>query len=188
MTSEPPQRPAAEEKAALRRTMRAVRRAVADRPERTHLLVAQVLASEAYRSAHTVLAFVGVGGEPDTTDLLAAVHRDGKRLALPRTTSQGIEAVEVHPGDDLVPASFGIPEPPAGRPPLPPSAIDLVVVPGLAFDHHGHRLGQGGGHYDRLLAVLEPGTPTLGMAFREQLVERIPREPFDRPVALVVTA
>ncbi len=75
---------------------------------------------------------------------------------------------------------------PRSRPPASSGA--LVVVPGLAFTPGGHRLGYGGGYYDRFLASLPPSAVTVGVCFHEQLVDDLPLDPHDRPVDLVVTA
>jgi 5-formyltetrahydrofolate cyclo-ligase len=68
-----------------------------------------------------------------------------------------------------------------------PATLDVVVVPGLAFTPDGHRLGQGGGHYDRFLTRVRPGCLTIGVCFREQLVAELPVEAHDVPLTAVVT-
>ena len=70
--------------------------------------------------------------------------------------------------------------------PVAASAIDVVLVPGLAFDSRGNRMGRGGGFYDRFLATLGPQVQLLGLCVGEQLVDEIPTEPHDRPVDLVI--
>ncbi|MDQ4006282.1 MAG: 5-formyltetrahydrofolate cyclo-ligase, partial [Actinomycetota bacterium] len=93
---------------------------------------------------------------------------------------------EVGPGDPLDPTGYG-PREPARRIPVDPLTVDVVVAPGLAFDRLGHRLGYGGGHYDRYLGRLGEGALRIGVAFSLQLVDRVPTEPGDRPVDIVVT-
>jgi len=89
-------------------------------------------------------------------------------------------------GDLLEPGDFGVPEPRADSPVLAPHDVDLVLVPGLAFDERGHRIGYGAGFYDRLLPLLGRAL-TVGIAFDFQLVAEIPDTPGDAPVALLVT-
>jgi 5-formyltetrahydrofolate cyclo-ligase len=90
---------------------------------------------------------------------------------------------------DLAPGTFGIPEPiRAARRPVASRAVDLVFVPGLAFDRRGHRLGYGHGYFDRFLATLPDATPTVGLAYRFQLFDRLPTSAHDRAVSTVLTA
>ena len=81
----------------------------------------------------------------------------------------------------------GIEQPAADAPALQPSSLAAVLVPGRVFDRDGYRLGRGGGHYDRLLPVLAPGTPVIGVATEARLVERLPREPHDVPMTHLAT-
>ncbi|MCZ7599446.1 MAG: 5-formyltetrahydrofolate cyclo-ligase [Gammaproteobacteria bacterium] len=81
-----------------------------------------------------------------------------------------------------------MPEPPDDeREPFPPEAISVVLVPGLAFDGHGYRLGYGAGMYDRLFELLPPAALRWGLAFEAQLVDAVPTEPHDQPLDAVVT-
>jgi 5-formyltetrahydrofolate cyclo-ligase len=86
---------------------------------------------------------------------------------------------------DLVPGKFGIPEPRPETPCVAPTEPDLLVVPGVAFDRRGHRVGYGKGYYDRLLAVT--GAPVMALAYGFQLVEHIPDEPHDRCMDYILT-
>jgi 5-formyltetrahydrofolate cyclo-ligase len=89
---------------------------------------------------------------------------------------------------DLAPGWRGVREPrSSGRRPARVERLDAAIVPGVAFDRRGHRLGYGGGHFDRLLARLRPAAVAVGVAFDTQLVEEIPTEPWDRAVDFVVT-
>ena len=98
----------------------------------------------------------------------------------PRVIQLGFRAWR--PSDPLVAGPFRVPEPAGGAPVRP----DVLLVPLLAFDAAGYRLGQGGGHYDRTLAEL-PHARTIGLAFAAQRVETIPRDRFDRRLDVVVT-
>lgn len=89
---------------------------------------------------------------------------------------------------DLAPGWRGLREPvPSRRVPLRPSAIDVVLAPGVGFDPAGRRLGFGGGHFDRFLARLRRGAVVVGIALDEQVVDEIPTEPHDRNVDVLVT-
>jgi 5-formyltetrahydrofolate cyclo-ligase len=116
----------------------------------------------------------------------------GKRVVIPvaRPKTKRLWLSEVrHLDRDLAPGTFGIPEPVrTARRPVPARAVDLVFVPGLAFDRRGHRLGYGHGYFDRFLAKLPDATPTVGLAFRFQLLDRLPVSTHDRAVSRVLTA
>ena len=159
-----------------------VRDMVDDRLLRSVHLWVQVAALPQYAAATTVMAFVGVKGEPDTDSLFARLAADGKTLVLPRMVDRVLEPALV--GDGLVAAPFGLREPTGVS--VDPTTIDLVIVPGLAFTSSGHRLGYGGGNYDRFLP--QTRAATVGVCFSEQLVDAVPLEPHDLPVDVVVTA
>jgi 5-formyltetrahydrofolate cyclo-ligase len=134
-----------------------------------------------YAAAHTVMAYIGVGDEPDTEPLLARLRADGKHVVLPRVVGPIIEACAGEPSRI---GSFGIPEP--DGPAADPATIDLVVVPGLAFTADGRRLGQGKGYYDRFLPLTT--AVTVGACFAEMVVEDLPTEPHDVRLDRIVVA
>lgn len=181
-------------KRALRLRMRLLRAALADRSGRSASIwvnVIDVCAAAASRRSPeagarlTVLAFNGVGSEPDTTGLIALLRSGGHTVLLPRVQGEVIIAVPHHAGEPLHTGAYGIPEP--YGPAADPASIDVVVVPGLAFTTDGRRLGQGGGYYDRFLALVRPDCVTCGVAFSEQIVADLPSEPHDRILSTVVT-
>lgn len=167
------------DKAALRAKMCAVR-AGAD-PSLSERIAARVTALGAYRSARTVLCYHSAGGEVDTLKLIERMRSDGKIVCLPAIIGPGV--MEARRMDRLTPGPYGIPCPEG--PLVPPEEIDLILVPGLAFDKSCHRLGRGGGYYDRYL----PGCrgKTVGLAFDCQVVERLPLEAHDAPLDMLVT-
>lgn len=181
----------AEGKQALRRTMRHVRASVADRHGRTCRLWTDVLhlsgsiARELDRSIR-VLAFVGVGNEPETDGLLRLLDSAGHIVLLPRVEGECIVAVVHGSGDELRSGAYGIPEPIGES--AEPGTIDLVIVPGLAFTADGRRLGQGGGFYDRFLPQVRADCVTCGVGFVEQIVDDLLLEPHDRQLTMVLTA
>lgn len=139
-----------------------------------------------YRRAGTVLAFAGTDRELDTGPLLTMILSDGKRLALPRCVGPGqMQALLAEDPALLRPGAYGILEPEADWPPVLPAEIQLAVVPCLACDRAGHRLGHGGGYYDRYLAAY--GGDAVLACPQALVLDRVPQGPFDRPVPLVVT-
>lgn len=167
--------------------MRATRAAIVDRPARSQVIWTNLIESLEPRGvagAH-VLAFVGVGTEPDTSSLIPALWRLGATVYLPRVVRDEIVAVRHDVDEPMELGAYGIPSPVGD--PVDPSVIDIVVVPGLAFTRDGQRLGQGGGYYDRYLARVRAHCTTVGVCFREQIVSAVPAEIHDQRVSRVVT-
>ncbi len=171
-----------EQKVELRRRMRLARDLLEDRALRSVSLWARVAELPVYHAARTVMAFVGVKGEPDTDPLFARLDGDGKVLVLPSMEDHRIVPRLLGPG--LGAGWYGVPAPQGEE--VDPATIDLVLVPGLAFTPEGGRLGQGGGHYDRFLPTVRPDCATVGVCFAEQLVDHLPGEPHDHVVHVVV--
>ncbi|MYT31001.1 5-formyltetrahydrofolate cyclo-ligase [Streptomyces sp. SID8354] len=143
-------------------------------------------------TAPTVAAYVSIGGEPDTHALIDALRAAGVRVLLPVLLPDNDLDWAVYEGPEhLVPASWGLREPDGPR--LTPEAVveaDVVLLPGLAVDRTGLRLGRGGGSYDRVLARLErSGRPTslVVLLYDDEVLERVPAEPHDRRVHAAVT-
>jgi 5-formyltetrahydrofolate cyclo-ligase len=168
-----------------RAEMRRIRSAIPDRSDRVGAIWSGVLERCRSRDARTVMAFVGVGSEPDTEALLDLLNREGLSVVLPRIEGGQI-VVALHSADNLlIEGAYGIPSP-AG-PAIDPATIDVVIVPGLAFTLDGRRLGQGGGFYDRFLPLLRDDCAIIGVCFAEQIVDDLAVEPHDRKVQFVVT-
>ncbi|MEM9064415.1 MAG: 5-formyltetrahydrofolate cyclo-ligase [Planctomycetota bacterium] len=137
-----------------------------------------------------VLAFWPIGtSEPDLRPLCRWVIDAGTVLALPRCdwTAKTFVPAQVVGLDELVPGRYGMTEPPGTAGVVDQSAIGTVLIPGLAFDAAGRRLGRGAGFYDRFLAQLPRSVQRIGVAFDVQIVDEIPSEAHDVPVELVVT-
>lgn len=175
-------------KRALRREVRARRDALPpEERERLGRAVARnLLAVPEVRRASRVMVFSSFGSEVDTGPIIEQLERDGRSVVLPRVEDRTIVPVGYRSGDPVTPSSLGMLEP-AGGDPVNPVEIDVVVVPGLAFDRRGHRVGYGGGFYDRFLGRLRPDALTVGICFTVQVVDEVPHGRGDRPVDLVVT-
>lgn len=129
------------------------------------------------RPLRTIVGYAAMPTEPDLTALLRRV--DLGQMALTRTPDGADRMLSVHPADsELETHRFGFTQPVAGSAPIADSDIDVVLVPGLAFDRHGGRLGFGAGYYDRFLARLEAATRFVAIS-DGFIVERVPTEPHD---------
>ncbi|MBE0504642.1 MAG: 5-formyltetrahydrofolate cyclo-ligase [Desulfuromonadales bacterium] len=143
------------------------------------------LSSDPYAAAATLVLYSSIRSEVATFEIFAAAVKAGKRILYPRTVGTTLEFVAIESLEALTASRFGIFEPRAGAP-IPLAEIDLLVLPGVAFDAQGIRLGYGLGCYDRALAArLRP--TLIGLAYDFQVVSALPREVYDVPVDFVVT-
>jgi len=177
----------------VRRTLAEARRSLTetDRRERSRRIAALCRNIDGFSSANLVCSYVNFREEVETSELIAALLHEGRRVAVPvhlHGPSQPLIFAEIHALAELVPNHFGIPQPPreAARF-LPTAAIPLFLVPGLAFDAAGRRLGYGLGFYDRAFADAAPGALKVGLAFEVQILESVPADPHDVPMDFVVT-
>jgi len=133
--------------------------------------------------------FVSFGSEIDTVPMIEAALAQGKRVAAPRAhpESRELTPCEIRNiAEDLAPGAHNIREPKAHCQPVSLDQIDLVIVPAAAWGDDGYRVGYGGGYYDRFLSRL-PRATRVGLGFEMQVVPRVPREPQDLPVDILVT-
>lgn len=175
-------------KATLRRLVLARRGALAqaDRDDAGGRVAAAVMAAETVADADAVLGFASFGTELPTDPTMQAILDAGKRLLLPFVDGTSLRAAEVASVEDLAPGYRGIREP-AERTAIDPAIAAVVLVPGVAFDARGRRLGYGGGFYDGLLAGLPDSMRRIGLCFDLQLVDEVPAGSRDEPVHAVIT-
>ena len=180
--------------AALKREFRRVaataRDAVQDRPGAAAAACCHLIALPSYRSAAVVLWYVSMPSELATAPALEAALAEGKGVAVPWCDGEELGLWRLESMRELEPGTWGIPEPPPARRGDPerqvaPEAIDLVVVPGLAFDRCGRRLGHGKGYYDRLL-VRSPAV-RAGLCYDAQVFPEIPAGSRDAVMDWLVT-
>lgn len=179
------------EKRELRRRMAEVLRSLEPRQRIAAAEAAgrAVVETAEFRWARVVAIYAARPDEPATGTLFEAVLDAGKRCVLPRCLAAGGLAFAcVERWGDLRPGRYGLLEPPPEQPATALGDEDLVVLPGMAFDASGARLGRGSGYYDRTFRVADRQGPTLfGLAFACQLVERVPSGDHDRRVAAVAS-
>ncbi|MBP1737510.1 MAG: 5-formyltetrahydrofolate cyclo-ligase [Oscillospiraceae bacterium] len=177
-----------DEKAELRRRLRdeLASCSVSALSERNALLTKRFLQLSQVRQAKTILLFCGVGSEPDTRLLTEGLWDMGKRVAMPVCLPhRQMEARELTSWEELIPGKFGIQQPGGNCPVLLKEEIDLILVPALACDKEGYRLGQGAGYYDRYLSDYRG--MTVALCGKRALLERLPRQAHDLPVSIIVT-
>jgi len=149
-------------------------------------ILQNILSLKEYKDAQTIMLFYSVGREPDTISLANTALADNKKVTFPFCLRKGImHAHVVNELSELRPAMLGIPAPSEDAPVLSPNELDLIVVPALAYDRAGFRLGYGGGYYDRYLADIPAFT--VGIARERLLLDEVLREPHDIAVKCLVT-
>ena len=152
--------------------------------EKSRILMEKLLKTKLYQKAQTIYGYLSYNQEVQTLPILAKALEAGKRVAVPKVYGEEMRFLYLEDLSQVAPGFGGIPEPIADSPVAedPPA---LVLMPGLAFDREGHRIGYGGGFYDRFLAK-EPEHPTVALCYEFQMVENLPVESFDVPVDLVL--
>ena len=169
----------------------AARRRIPDaiRDARSAAIADRLTELPAWRGARVIHSYVGaVEGEVGTRELVRRALAEGRTVACPRVrwSPRGLDSFAIRSLDDLVESRRGLWEPdPRRAEPVSDAELDLVVVPGLAFDRRGWRLGFGAGLYDRFLAGVD--APRVGLAFSLQIEPSLPVEPHDEPVDWIVT-
>ncbi|WOO41239.1 5-formyltetrahydrofolate cyclo-ligase [Rubellicoccus peritrichatus] len=175
------------DKQKLRDKVRTMRRALSKDEVKKHSesICSQILEMTEYKTSHSIAIYMAFDNEVD----LRAVISDsfGKRRVLcPRIISkEQMEFREIASWDDLAPNKFGIPEPIAAQPVASPQNIDLMLIPGIAFSHEGHRLGLGAGYYDRFLR--NTNGLKWGIAYDFQIVDQVPVEEHDHALDRIIS-
>lgn len=159
-----------------------------DRTALSHAVAERVVVLDAFVRAQTVALYAPMGAEVDTAEIAQAGAALGKRLAYPRLLegdrALGFAACRA---DALLPGPLRTREPPPDAQAVPLGEVDLVLVPGVAFDARGRRLGRGRGHYDATLAGLPASARRVGLAFELQIVSAVPQERHDALLDTIVT-
>jgi 5-formyltetrahydrofolate cyclo-ligase len=179
-------------KEGLRRRMSAIRDGLTEEEKQTLDERIRRLFTEwdLYREASALFCYVSFRSEIDTAPLIDGALREGKVVAVPRvdgaTRRMGAYVISSRERD-LEPGHYGILEPVSSCRELSHGELDLILVPGLAFTRSGHRLGYGGGYYDRFLQHVEGKTPSCSLAYERLVLDRLPLKNYDIPVDYVIT-
>ena len=186
--------PIQETKKEIRRAARERMRSFSEDFIRQQSINAAIVLSQQteFKNAQRILGYLALKDELEFSSLLKSAIANGKSVALPRyIPEQNTYCAALLPEKEsfasLSFGRFGILEPPAAAPAIPLNQLDFVLVPGVAFDSSGRRLGRGKGFYDRLLAETNNACIKCGVALEEQLVAAIPAEPHDISMNFVLT-
>ena len=176
------------DKKALRATIRQRKRAMSEQEivTKSQKLYELLMETDLYKNAKTFYGYMPYNQEVRTVPMLEQALRDGKRVAIPKCYGSEMKFIYL---DDLTKVEKGyanIPEPIEDGP-IADDPTALVLMPGMAFDPQGHRIGYGGGFYDKFLAA-EPDHPTLALCYDFQMMPHLETEEFDIPVDCVLWA
>ena len=176
------------DKKALRRQIREKKQAMteAEIASKSVRLGELFAASDLYQNAETIYFYLPYNQEVRTVPMLERALGEGKRVAVPKVYGDTMKFIYLENLDQIAKGYAGIPEP-INDEPVAEDRKALVLMPGLAFDREGHRIGYGGGFYDRFLAA-EPEHPTLALCYDFQMLEKLETEEFDIPVDCVLWA
>ena len=179
-------------KARLRQQARENLAAVENADELSAQILSRILLLDEYHRADTVLFYVDVRHEVRTRPALHLEFHSSKVIAVPWCNGDELELFHLESLDELRPVRFGIPEPPAAlrtcrSKVIQPGQVDLALVPGVAFDRRGGRIGHGKGYYDRLLKQVRPDCLVIAPAFEAQVFDEVPMQEHDVWMHRVVT-
>ncbi|MBQ9761819.1 MAG: 5-formyltetrahydrofolate cyclo-ligase [Oscillospiraceae bacterium] len=176
------------DKSALRSAIRQKKRAMTENQidAASERLGQMFASSELYQKAKTIYGYLPYNQEVRTVPMLQRAIRDGKRVAVPKVYGDEMRFIYLDDLSAVEKGYAGIPEPIADGP-IAHDLTALVLMPGLAFDRQGHRIGYGGGFYDKFLAA-EPTHPTLALCYDFQMLDHLETEEFDVPVDCVLWA
>ena len=176
------------DKTALRKEIRDKKRAMT--PEQienaSQRLAQQFFATSYYQQAKTLYGYLPYNQEVRTEPILLQALKDGKKVAVPKVYGETMRFIYLEDLSGVEKGYAGIPEP-IGDEPVARDETALVLMPGLAFDPEGHRIGYGGGFYDKFLSA-EPEHPTVALCYAFQMLPKLETEEFDVPVDLVLWA
>lgn len=172
----------------LRKSIREQKRAMSieDIERRSARLMELFTESDVYRNARSLYGYLPYNQEVRTVPILEKAIADGKQVAVPKVYGDEMKFIVMHDLSQVEKGYSGIPEPTADGP-LACDPTALVLMPGLAFDPEGHRIGYGGGFYDKFLAS-EPGHTTVALCYDFQMLEHLETEEHDIPVDAVFWA
>ncbi len=159
--------------------------------EKSSILAQRLNELDCVKNAETLMCYVSFGSEVYTHDIINNWLSQGKQVCVPRvvkTKGKSLEAVKISSLQELEPGTYGVLEPATGQNNIvSPDLIDVVIVPGCAFDLHRNRMGYGAGYYDRFLKLISDNCLKVGVAFDFQVMDEIPCDELDIPMDIIIT-
>ncbi len=158
------------------------------RREKSEVIIKYLIQSPFFKQAKRILFYASFDQEVETWEGIKTALAQGKEVYLPRTNikEKSLSLHRLFDLKELTPGAYGILEPPAQNPKIPPEDLDLVICPGVAFDLQGGRLGYGGGYYDRLLSRAQKAK-RIALAFECQIFRALPLEAHDIHMEIIIT-
>lgn len=157
-------------------------------------ITSTLIETDAFKTASTIMCYISFGTEVDTKPIINQCLKEGKTVLVPiiiknEDETSYMEASQLmDPESDLAPGTMGIMEPKASKIRIrDPKTIDLVIIPGMAFDRKGNRLGYGAGYYDYYLEKLRDDCNQIGLTFSFQLIDHIPTQKHDKQIKNIIT-
>ena len=164
-----------------------------EKEEKDRKILDEFYESNYYREAKNIFIYISYDSEINTKGIIKKALRDNKKIYVPRTEfkTRLMDAVEITSLNNLIESEYGILEPSVEEPHIDPNEIDLIVVPGVAFDRNGGRMGYGAGFYDRYFKKINEDNMKkvikLALAYDFQILEKIPMNEQDVPVNYIIT-
>ncbi|WP_051569156.1 5-formyltetrahydrofolate cyclo-ligase [Alkaliphilus transvaalensis] len=159
--------------------------------EKSEKIYDLLTATDHYQKAQCVMLFLSFRNEVDTNKIIQDLLKANKRVFIPVTvpkTKALIVSELKDPINDLEVGTFGVLEPKKeALRPVSPDLLDLIIVPGVAFDKRGYRIGYGAGYYDRFLPNINPQVPLIALALEVQMIDLVPNDNYDFPVQYIIT-
>ncbi len=149
----------------------------------------KLINSTYYDNAKVIFVYVSFGYEVDTHRIINHALKDNKIVCVPKVLNrtEGMKAVKINSLEELKVSNFGVLEPESTINEVEPLDIDLLLIPGLAFDENGGRLGYGAGYYDKFLGEIRTNANKIGLSYSFQLMEAVPIEEHDMPIEHIIT-
>ena len=159
--------------------------------ENSKKIAENLLNLDIYQSSNNIMLYIATQDEVQTQKIIESAQRDKKRIFIPliiRRDNALLPSLVIDFKKELIPGILGIYQPRKEFYRIyPPTVLDLIIVPGVAFTIQGHRLGRGGGYYDRFLSQLESKTLSIALSFEMQILNKIPIDIQDIPVDYIIT-
>ena len=176
-------------KSEIRRPMLKARDSLQDREKLDKIIIDKLINSDIYKNSKNIFIYLGFGSEIDTFNYIDIFMNDGKKIIIPYTDvkNKRMYAIEINNLDGLNKNKFGILEPIDVSNIFNKEDIELVIVPGVAFDRSGNRIGYGGGYYDKFFSEMKKDIQTIALAYDIQIIDKIHSEEHDKKVNNIIT-